>query len=387
MRIEAKKQDEVVSAGSDLIAVKSVMDITATEFFRPGGSDSILEQLKTEVRKRASALDISTETNRKALASLAYQVAKSKTFLDKQRKSLVEDEKKRLKAIDQEGSRIWDELEALQEEVRKPLTDWENAEKDRIAKHESAIHIIESEGQSANEILPIITIESKIALVNQIYGRDWQEFSQRAEAQKILALSKLEQALHRAQDAENQRKELERLRAEAAERARIEREESIAREAREKAQREAQAREEAIKRAAEEERLRVENERYLAEARARQAEAERIAAEERAARELAAAEERRIAEEKAAEQKAKEAAEKAERDKQKAIEEERRKVAEEKSKETEEAEARARNRANQTRVNREILSALTNTGASEDLAKAIIAAIVKGDMPHLYIRY
>ena len=36
-------------------------------------------------------------------------------------------------------TQAWDRLEALQKEVRQPLTDWENREKNRIAEHEAAI--------------------------------------------------------------------------------------------------------------------------------------------------------------------------------------------------------------------------------------------------------
>jgi hypothetical protein len=90
-------------------ALVNVEAMTAVEIFRPGAIDPLLGAIKEEVRQQASKLDISTEPNRKAIASLAFKVAKSKTFIDGQRKSLVADEKKRLAAIDAEGRRIWDE--------------------------------------------------------------------------------------------------------------------------------------------------------------------------------------------------------------------------------------------------------------------------------------
>ena len=60
---------------------------TAVQIFGPGFIDPLLDQLEAEAKAEAAKLDISTEANRKALASLAYKVARSKTFIDDQRKA------------------------------------------------------------------------------------------------------------------------------------------------------------------------------------------------------------------------------------------------------------------------------------------------------------
>ena len=130
-------------------ALLKIDKMTPEQIFAPGTMDPILEAIRTEVTRQAAKLDISTEQNRKALGSLAFKVTKSKTFIEGQRKSLVAAEKKRLAAIDSEGRRIWDILEGIAAEVRKPLTDWEQIDKDRVASHESLIMKLLECGQAS----------------------------------------------------------------------------------------------------------------------------------------------------------------------------------------------------------------------------------------------
>lgn len=128
------------------------------------------------------------------------------------------------------------------------------------------------------------------------------------------------------------------------------------------------------------------------------AEEEAKAAEERAERERIEAEQR-------AQREAKEAAERAEREKHAAIEAERRKAQEEAERILREAEAkeqariaeekrikdeeerRAKDKAHRKEVNNKILADLIKVGASEDVAKNIITAIVKGELFATKITY
>lgn len=413
MRIKAK---ETPAPGTDLAVITSVQAIVPSEFFKAGGSKSVLDALKEEVRKQAAALDISTETGRKAIASLAYKVARSKTALEEQGKALVVELKAQSNAIDKERAIVWGEMEALQVEVRKPLTDWENAEKARIAAHEDALSSLRNAS-----ILPglysIADAEVAIELTMSLYkSRKWEEFEKPATESKNAALYELHEALEKAKRAEEARIEAELLAAEARERAIKEREEAAAKSAKEEAERKAAEQARIAQEAAERERRRIENERIEAEARAKQAEAQRVAAEREAgeklirqtreaeiAAERAAARERQLEQERLdalqqaelrrqreaeqAERRAKEAAEKAERDRQAAIEAERARVAEEKRKEAAEAEARARDKAHKAEINREALAGLVKIGMSADQGKIIIAAIAKGEIPHVRIEY
>jgi membrane protein involved in colicin uptake len=74
-------------------------------------------------------------------------------------------------------------------------------------------------------------------------------------------------------------------------------------------------------------------------------------------------------------------------ERERAVEAERKRITDEQRREAEESEKRARNRAHQASVNREILAALALLNISGDAGKLIIAAIVKGAIPHVSINY
>jgi len=405
------------SASTELATIATLQTIVPVEFFKEGGSNDILTNLENEVRAQAAKLDISTKAGRDAIASLAYRVACSKKPLENLRKGLTEDIRKQKEAIDAEGRKADERLEALKIEVRKPLTDWENAEKERVANHEAALHLIEDEEQRAGMGWTVEEIESKIALVKQIFNsRSWQEFIERASKARIMAVAALEQALFRAQEAIREKEELERLRAEAAERAIKEREEASARAAKEAAERRAEEQARIAREAVERERQRLANERAEAEARAKQAEAEKIAAElraealrlaeaesyqaqlekerreaeeaeERAQQALRDAEARRVAEAEAAELAASAAVAKAERERYAAVEAERQRVAARQKEELEEAEKRAKNRAHRLKIDNEVLGAIVALDIPMDRAQDLLIAIAKNEIPNICIQY
>ena len=72
--------------------------------------------------------DLSTEKGRKAIASLAYKVARTKTAIDDAGKKLNEEARARINAIDEARRKIRQQLDDLRDDVRRPLTDWEDAE-------------------------------------------------------------------------------------------------------------------------------------------------------------------------------------------------------------------------------------------------------------------
>jgi hypothetical protein len=408
-------QPAVISASTELAIISAIPAIVPAEFFKPNGADAVLSALKTEVRKVAATLDISTPGGREGIASLAYKVARSKTALDEQGKDLVSAIKKQTGEIDAERKRVRDELDALKDEVRKPLTDWENAEKSRVAEHEDVIRQIEVLGR-LDCPLNLEEIEARAGRISVLSDRNWQEFKQRAAGAKAMSMESLSEAQNRAVEAKRLREQAERLEVEARERAIKEREEAAAKAATAEAERKATEQARLAREAAEAEQRRIENERIEAEARAKQAEAQRIAAEERAARELAEAEERRvkeaayaeqkriaaekeaarqleltearrIADEQSAARRAEEAAAQAIRDQERAIEAERQRVAAQQKAELDEAEKRAKNRAHQGAIHREILAALALLNISEEAGKLLIAAIAKGAVPHVTISY
>lgn len=322
-----------MSETTDLVVIEKANAITV--FKSTDQIEDILQKVEREVMSFVP--DVTTAKGRKEIASLAYKVAQTKTYLDGLGKDLVAELKEIPKLIDANRKTVRDRLDALKEKARQPLTDYE-VEQERIKQEEEA-------KRAAEELAKKIESDHEMALLmNDAFDRE-------------LAEKKAEQ-----------------------ERQRIAHEEEIKRQAEERAKREAE-------------------EKAAAEiAAAKKREEDAIAAKAQA--ELLAKQEKEKAE-----REAKESLERAEREKQEAIEAERKKAQDEADRirrEAEEKEAarlaeekrikdeekrRAQDKAHRKEVNNKILADLIKVGASEDVAKSIITAIVKGEVFATRIAY
>ncbi|MGS3446414.1 hypothetical protein ACB376_00035 [Klebsiella electrica] len=309
--------------------------------------DPLIELIEKEARSLVP--DVTTKKGRDAIASMAHKVARSKTYIDNAGKDLVAELKALPKKIDESRRIARERLDALKDEVRRPLTEWE-AEQDRI-KAEEAMNALHAEALEMN-----IKFD--------------QELAAKFEADH-------EMALLMDKDIDRERAD----KAAEAERQRIAREEEIKRQAEEKAKREAAEK----------------AQREIDAAAAREREA--ILAKERAERERIEAQQR-------AEREQREAAERAEREKQAAVEAERRKAQEEADRIRREAEQREQARLAEEKrkadeqarreadvkhrkaVGTEIVKALlANTSLTRDQAIEVLTAIKDGNIPHTGISY
>jgi hypothetical protein len=80
---------------------------------------------------------------------MAHKVARSKTYIDNAGKDLVAELKALPKQIDESRRVVRERLDALKDEVRRPLTEWE-AEQERI-KAEEAMNALHAEALAMNE--------------------------------------------------------------------------------------------------------------------------------------------------------------------------------------------------------------------------------------------
>jgi len=233
---------------TDLIIIE---ELNALEIFVENGLEKLISAIEQELAKFEP--DMTSEEGRKEIASMAYKVAKSKTALDNLGKDLVSEWKTKSKAVDSVRKIAWDKLEAMQHKVRKPLTDWENAEKQRVDERKARMQqMIDCAGVSDEATSEFI--EEKIKLANSLYQFDWQEFQDMAQSEYDSVLASLNAKLESRKKADIERAELEKLRKEAAERAVKDREELIAKEAAERATLQAEAASKAILEKAERER-------------------------------------------------------------------------------------------------------------------------------------
>lgn len=342
---------------------------TAIEVFSSDkGLDPFLAKIREEIDTFIPC--VSTRKGRDAIASMAYKVSQSKAALDKLGKELVDELKEKPKLIDAERKRMRDLLDLWRDEVRLPLTKFEEAEEARIARHKLQIELIDQSAQMLSE-LSSGSIAEKIAALNAlVIDEKLQEFESDAHRAKTNAMAVLNAAYSAKVIQEKEQEELARLRAEAAAREQKEHEERIAREAAESARL-------AAEKAAADERQKIAIEQAKKELEAQ-------AAIEKANREKLEAENARLRQE----QEAKAAAERAEQEKQRAIEAERQRIENERLAEIAAAEQREKNKNHAKKINNEALADLIKaSGITDEQAKKIVTAIAKGEVRNVQINY
>lgn len=333
----------------------------------PQGLDPYLKKIKDELD--AFVPDVTTKKGRDAIASIAYKVAKGKTALDNIGKDLVAELKDVPKKIDAERKRMRDLLDLWKDEVRAPLTAWEEAEEARKQEHQNCIGRIQFFGQGF-EGVDAETLKKRLAELEAVaIGDRLEEYEAEAHRAKAKALEALSAALEAREKYEDGQAELVLLRAEAAAREQLEREERIAREAAERAQREAEARAQA-------ERDAVAKREAEAKAAAEHAELQLRLQVERAEREKAEAQRREQQAQQDAERRATEA-----------VEAEKRRAAEQAAAEAREAKRREADKAHKTAINRAALAAFVAGGMTEECAKQAITLIAKKAIPAVSITY
>ncbi|HED8811916.1 TPA: hypothetical protein R6G20_003143 [Klebsiella pneumoniae] len=298
--------------------------------------DPLIEAIEKEARSLVP--DVTTKKGRDAIASMAHKVARSKTYIDNAGKDLVAELKALPKQIDESRRVVRERLDALKDEVRRPLTEWE-AEQKRI-KAEEAMNALHAEALAMNEefdrqLAARIESDHEMALLmNDAFDREQADKAAEAERQRIA-----------------HEEEIKRMAAAAA-----------AREVEQRAQRE---REEAAHREA------------VLKAQAEQAERDRIAAEKKAEADKQAA----------IEAERRKAQEEADRIRREAEQREQARLAEEKRKADEQARREA-DVKHRKAVGTEIVKALlANTSLTRDQAIEVLTAVKDGRIPHTGISY
>lgn len=243
----------------------------------------------TKIREEAKNLpiDMTVRKNREEVASFAYKIARSKTAVDKAGAALSAEYKEIPKKIDANRRVYKEAFERLQEEVRSPLNQWEQAEKERVQRHEQRIESIKQNTELGDDACSV-SIGGALNMLSDLFiDESWEEFEAEAHRVKNDRFKQLQDQLKKRKKYESEQAELELLRKAVAEREQAEREERIAREAAEKARQEqadALAKAQAEKELAEQRRI----------AQEKQAELDKIEAEKRAIAQAEAAKQAEI---------------------------------------------------------------------------------------------
>jgi len=375
-----KNEIEIINQ-RDVELLEKTRKINLQKLFTQEGMDAIIREIKNEVADfQAFHASVATKEGRAEIISMAFKIAKCKAPIKNLASELKEESKKLIDGVNSQWNRYEKEMDTLRDEIRKPVDEIEAEEKRILEERQNRLGLIENlrnyipdsgfQKMSESYAYAIKRAEDLIKFEN------WGEFQFKAETSFKEIFELLQQRLLGAIKNEEDQAELLQLKKEKEEREKKDREEQIAREAVENARIEAEAREK-----------RIEQEKINAENRAKEAERLRI-------EQAKIAENNRIL----AEKKAKEDAEKAVAD---AIEKERNRVESEKRKEAEALEKREANKKHRAKINNEALDKISdliiNNIALEDgengeddcveIAKLIIEAIARGEVPHVQINY
>ena len=305
---------------TDLIAI----EIVPAQVFQQGGLDPLLAAIQEKINEFVG--DASTEAGRKDIKSFAYEIARSKTYIDKAGKSLVDDQKASLKVIDNELKRARDWCDKKKSEALQPVTDWQAEEDKKVAR------------------LLRVTIPDEAISDNVQHDR---EVAKKLDLERReTAMAEKEQAAQAKQDEEDRLEHEARIKDEAAKEA-------------------IRAADQKIK-AAEEKTEATKKAKKLADAQAicdaakarERAEADKIAAVERAKKEAA---EKVSADEKAR--------------------------ADKLAKDKAEADKKAANKSHRASVNNKILAGLKSVGIDGETGKKLIGEIARGNIAFLRIEY
>lgn len=385
-----------MSAQQQVITIDDISADNAPAIYVAGGLSQFFEAVKAEVTGEVP--DLTTVKGRARIASLAATVSKSKKAVETPGRDYLKRLKEMPKVVEAELRDFVTKMDNLRDSTRQPLTDWENADQARKDKHVDGIDSMKDMALFG-ETPPASVVARVIADLEAIEINDaWEEFLAEAAQVKDQTLAKL-RTLHseRAQQ-EAEQAELTRLRAEAEAQAQRNRDAEIARvaaeQARIQAEQEAQAERDAAARreqelldqaaatqraaaqavldaeaAAERQRLQLELQAEQSRAAAAQAETNRIAAEQRAEQERVAAAERQAA-----------AVEQARQDE----------IARANAAADEilrQQQARQADVAHKSKILGEAKQALIDMNISEELAKAIVLKIARGEVPNVSIQF
>lgn len=296
-----------------------------TVFTATDGLDPVLAKIASEARLIIA--DASTAKGRETIRSMAYKVAQSKVYLDGLGKDLVSEMKELPKKVDEHRKMAREFLEALQAEVRKPLTDYE-AEQARI----------EAEKKAKAEVEALAVKVENDHEIGLLLNAEFDRQEQAKKDAEVIAA--------KARDDKIAQEAAERATREAAALAEKEKAEALAREVA----------------------LRVQAER---------AEQDRLAAIEKGKQDALLAEQAKEA-----------AARKAAQDALDAVENERKRVAAQQAQEDAERTKREADKQHKARINSAAVAALVkHAGVTEDQAKLVVIAICKGLVPETKITY
>ena len=212
MKNEVKKQE------TELVIFQQ---ITPLQIFAENKADDFLAGVEKEVDEFKKTRDVSTPKGRAEIKSFSYKISQTKAPVDKAGLNLTEEARDRINKVNEDRKRVKEKLQSFQDDVRQPLTDFEEREKKRIGDFQGKICDLEFY-RSANYNIIVNSKTAKEALIklDEDYKSvsDWQEFKMKAEIEYKKSSEFLNETLQNFLKKEAEQAELEKLRKEKEER-------------------------------------------------------------------------------------------------------------------------------------------------------------------------
>lgn len=186
--------------------------------FTTQGMDDLLK--KIEITAKSFVIDSSTDEGRSEIKSLAYRVARSKTIIDELGKKYYEKAKKIVDDTNAQRKTAREFLDALKDEIRKPVTEWEEEQEklrlEKIKQEEARITGIRAmiaditlQGENIGYDETTIDLEQRlIRLDNLVVDTKFMEFFDEALTVKKTTMEKINNALTKRQAYEKEQAEL-----------------------------------------------------------------------------------------------------------------------------------------------------------------------------------
>lgn len=373
-----------MSESKAVVTVDDISEANAPAIYVKGGLLQFLEAVKVEVT--AEVPDLTTRKGRDRIASLAAKVSKSKVAVEKPGREYLAKLKEMPKVVEAELREFVRAMDALRDETRAPLTQWEEAETKRVSCHEFQIKNLHEfsicDGLSADGVNAAIQALEAIAVDSR-----FEEFEAEAHRVKAASLATLREALLIREKHEAELAAIAKFQAEQAERDAQAERDRIAQEAADRATREAEQRAQAERDAAARREAELVEKAAQAQRQADQDKRDAAAAAEQARLNAELAEQRRIAAEKQAEIDRVAAVHRQAEAVERAAQAERQRQADEQARVEAEAKAREADRAHKGAILKAAKEAIMKAGITEEQAVAVVKMIAAGKVPAVSIQY
>lgn len=187
------------------MSIEEITEAKAVElgpklYTNPGSLEPYLEHIRASVNE---VPDLTTKKGRDRIASLAASVSRSKTAVEKPGRAFLKHLKESVKPVETNLRSFVNGCDQLRDDVRKPLTDWEEEQKARAQRLQAMVDEFGDQVQSMRQTLLSIDVHEREAFIDEIIAEvqetpvdeSFEDFQEAGQQAKDAALRDLRQSL------------------------------------------------------------------------------------------------------------------------------------------------------------------------------------------------